>query len=531
VQPKTAPAIPPKARPETILTLVLCPQAVPAPLEHHTPPQHLTHDELAERHGAGSDATEQLHAFVREHGLRLDGVDAAQRIARIAGTDEAVRAAFPAGVQVPEPLAGVVQFVLGFHDGPAARRRGLSPREAGAKAVRVRDFASAYGFAAERSAAGQTIAVIEFGGGFRHADIADFCRRNNFPMPEIEVVALPGAGNKPAPEFAVRGMLSVVDGDIRLAAAAEALPEIEDAQATVEVTMDLELLAALAPGARLVVYFAPPTEQGLYDALHRAIYSRHYSPDVLSISWGEPETTLSAHYIHAVDHLLLAAARLGITVCASSGDAGALNHSPDKLPAVNFPAGSPHCLACGGTTPTFTAHAGGRTELAREVVWNSTHYHLRGATGGGVSRVFGVPAWQAHADVPVGPTGFAGRGVPDVAGPADPRSGCELRIYDVPFASAGTSAAAPLWAALIACCNQALGGRLGHVNPHLYSIGHQGLPGLRPVTDGHNDGYAARAGWNACTGWGSPAAADLIAPLAALLRLRPASDAPEQPVP
>jgi kumamolisin len=120
--------------------------------------------------------------------------------------------------------------------------------------------------------------------------------------------------------------------------------------------------------------------------------------------------------------------------------------------------------------------------------------------------------------VPTGPTGFAGRGVPVVAGPADPRSGCELLIYGLPFASAGTSAVAPLWAALIACGNRLAGRRLGHVHAHLYAIGHQRLPGLRPVSEGSNGGYTAKTGWNACTGYGTPAGISLLEHLAAALR-------------
>jgi kumamolisin len=499
----------------TELTLVLFAETPLPPIKHRAPAAHLTQAQLRDRHAASPPASDTIHEFAQRHGLHVTALDTASRTAHIAGTAAALRAAFPERATVPEPLTRAVQFVLGFHDKPVARRRGTPPHASASKTLLVRDFADAYGFPKDCGVSGQTIGLLEFGGGFRHEDIRAFCRRNQVPMPNIDVVELRGATNDPAPERAVREMLQVVQGEVRLAAAAETTPAMESAQATVEVTMDIELLAALAPGARVIVYFAPPDEQGIYLALHRAIYSKEYAPDVLSISWGEPETALSKEYMHAVDHLLLAAAHLGITVCASSGDAGALNHSPDKLPAVNFPAGSPHCVACGGTTPEFITGAGGVTGIAREVVWNSTHHHLQGATGGGVSRVFPLPEWQAHAEVPTGPTGFAGRGVPDVAGPADPRSGCELLIYGLPFASAGTSAVAPLWAALIACGNRLAGRRLGHVHSHLYTIGHQRLPGLRPVSEGSNGGYTARAGWNACTGYGTPTGISLLQHLAA----------------
>jgi len=93
------------------------------------------------------------------------------------------------------------------------------------------------------------------------------------------------------------------------------------AQSTVEVTMDVELAAALAPGAEIVVYMAPNTEQGIYDAISMAIHEAKI-PSAISISWGEPETGVGAAYLSSVDEVLREAAALGVTVCASSGDDG-----------------------------------------------------------------------------------------------------------------------------------------------------------------------------------------------------------------
>jgi kumamolisin len=225
------------------------------------------------------------------------------------------------------------------------------------------------------------------------------------------------------------------------------------------------------------------------------------------LSWGEPEIGVSDNYVRLVDEAMQAAAHLGITVCASSGDAGALNHSPDHLPTVNFPASSPHCLGCGGTMTKFANAA-----IAEEAAWNSSHYGIEGATGGGVSRRFSVPAWQRHADVPKGPTGGAGRGVPDVAGPADPRSGFEILVAGESCVSAGTSAVAPLWASLIARCNQALGARCGYINPLLYKVAKHptGAKALQVVRSGNNGVYEARDGWSACTGLGTPRGSHLL---------------------
>jgi kumamolisin len=272
--------------------------------------------------------------------------------------------------------------------------------------------------------------------------------------------------------------------------------------------MDLEILAALAPAAHLVVYFASGDEQGLYHALNRAVHDEQHRPGILSVSWSLPEHTLSASELHAIEGVLQEAAHLGITVCASSGDAGALNGSTDGKPSVNYPASSPHCLACGGTSGKVDG-AG----IPEEVVWNASHYGFKGASGGGVSQRFHVPAWQNDADVPAGPEGRGGRGVPDVAGLADPRHGCEMLIAGRAFASAGTSAVAPMWAALIARLNQALGDRCGHLHPHLYWLGKKGGAALRPVLKGDNGLYRAGKGWNACTGYGTPKGDGLLAHL------------------
>lgn len=187
-----------------------------------------------------------------------------------------------------------------------------------------------------------------------------------------------------------------------------------------------------------------------------------------------------------------------------------MNGSTDKKPSVNYPASSPHCLACGGTSGKVTM-AG----ISEEVVWNATHHGIKGASGGGVSVQFERPAWQDDAKVPSAPGGKigrkTGRGVPDVAGLADPRYGCELLVADRPFASAGTSAVAPMWAALIARLNQAFGRRCGHLHPYIYHLGKERKTALRPVLKGNNGLYHAGKGWNACTGYGTPRGDELLA--------------------
>jgi kumamolisin len=188
----------------------------------------------------------------------------------------------------------------------------------------------------------------------------------------------------------------------------------------------------------------------------------------------------------------------------AAGDDGATDGvaaSGSTILHVDFPASSPYALACGGTTL-----AGSGSKISSEVVWNELANN-EGATGGGVSIEYALPSYQANAGVPPqGDTKFVGRGVPDVCGDADPSSGYNVRVDGKNQVIGGTSAVAPLWAALIAIINQQLGKPVGFVNPVLYTL----KSGFRDITSGNNNGYSAGRGWDACTGLGSPNGAALL---------------------
>ena len=515
------------------ITLLLRPRTALPELEHPLATgsgqrHHLTHAEMASRHGAHPHDLDLVRAFATDHQLHIGEIDLARRTVQLTGTISSIAEAFHTSLHhhtctytdhdestflspatepaIPPSLRHLVEAVLGLHTRPTARRHRTILAAPTHQPHSLRQLANAYDLPAQANCSTQTIGLIELGGGFHPHDINAFCQANHLPTPRISVVEVHGGRNAPAPTAAIQHMLDCINGQIKLSDDALQSTSIEAAQATVEVTMDLAILAGLAPGAHLVLYFGTADEQGIYHALSRAIYDQTHRPDVLSISWGEAEPALSEAYLFAIDRLLLAASHLGITVCASSGDAGAHNNSPDHLPAVNFPASSPYCLACGGTNAhlKISAPTSDAAEIMEEVAWNSTHFGFKGATGGGVSRYFPLPPWQQRAHVPRSPFNKPGRGVPDVAGPADPRCGFEILMAGRSFTSAGTSAVAPLWAALLAHCNQSLGHRCGHIHDHLYHIGHHQLAGLRPVTTGHNDVYQAGPGWNPCTGFGTP---------------------------
>lgn len=185
-------------------------------------------------------------------------------------------------------------------------------------------------------------------------------------------------------------------------------------------------------------------------------------------------------------------------MCVAAGDAGSSDGEEDHRSHVDFPASSSWVLACGGTR--LIAQDG---KIKSETAWNDGA--SGGATGGGVSSYFPEPAYQSHLKIPkpAGSRNQTGRGVPDVAGVADPETGYRVFVDGVESVVGGTSAVAPLWAALIALCNEQLGKNLGWLNPKLY--GTLSLQqSLRDVTSGNNGAFHCSKGWDCCTGLGTP---------------------------
>jgi kumamolisin len=264
------------------------------------------------------------------------------------------------------------------------------------------------------------------------------------------------------------------------------------------VVLDIEVAGAVAPGAQIAVYFCKNTDAGFLQAITTAIHDAVRNPSVVSISWGGPESSWTAQALTSYDQALQAAGTLGVTVCVAAGDNGSSDGVNDGLAHVDFPASSPNVLGCGGTRLI-----GSGTTITSETVWNDGAQG--GATGGGISDFFPPPAWQASANLPpsVNPGAKPGRGVPDVAGNADPLTGYQVRVDGQNTVVGGTSAVAPLWAGLIALLNQSLGKPVGFLNSWLYSTGVSTPGALHDITTGNNGAYQARVGWDACTGLGS----------------------------
>lgn len=477
------------------LTLVLRRRA-PLPEAVVTGRTTVRPEDFAAAYGAAPADVEAVTAVLVEAGLQVRSVDTAARTMVVAGPAAAATALFGTDLveatggsggplryrsgelTIPVGLDGIVTAALGLDERPQARTRHL--------VAAVRDLSytapqlgTVYDFPAGADGTGQTVAIIELGGGFGTADLATYFAGLSLPVPTVTAVGVDGATN-------------VVGQD----------PDGADG----EVLLDVEVVGALANGARIAVYFAPNTDRGFLDAITKAVHATP-TPAALSISWGGAEDTWTAQARTSMDDAFADAAALGVTVTAAAGDSGSSDGATDGAVHVDFPASSPHVLACGGTSLQVSTTTGKRS---KEVVWSTN-----GATGGGVSEVFALPAWQTGAAVPARTAGGAGRGVPDVAADADPATGYQVVVDGQSLVIGGTSAVAPLWAALAARLVQAGGAPLGLLAPLLYPGVAAGTtaPGFRDITSGSNGAYRARKGWDACTGLGVPDGTELAARL------------------
>ena len=371
--------------------------------------------------------------------------------------------------------------MLGLDDRPQARANvRLAMPNAAATSYTPVELGVVYDFPEGTDGSGRTVAIIELGGGFVDADLDAYFADLDVNRPTVTAVGVDGGANSP-------GDASGADG---------------------EVMLDIEVVGALAPEADIVVYFAPNTDAGFVDAVAAAAHADP-TPDAISISWGQYEDAWTEQARKSFDDALVDAAALGVTVTVAAGDDGSTDRAGDDKVHVDFPAASPHALACGGTRLEANGSTG---EVSSEVVWNNGSGN--GATGGGVSRFFALPSWQESLGVPE-VDGKTGRGVPDVAAVADPETGYRIRVGGKDEVIGGTSAVSPLWAALVARINQSTGARVGLAQPALYASVSKGevAEGFRDVTKGDNGAYEAAAGWDPCTGLGVPDGDALLARL------------------
>ncbi|MGB6986324.1 MAG: S53 family peptidase [Candidatus Aquilonibacter sp.] len=444
-------------------------------------PGHLTREEYAAAYGAGDSDLDRVASWATDAGLTVVERDPARRALRLAGTVAQMSEAFGVSlgnyrlgtttfrgrtgtISLPAGLANVVEAVVGLDTRPQAQPRSRVAARAAASFTPPQ-VAALYDFPSGVDGTGETIAIIELGGGYSASDFAAYCSQLGVPQAQVEVVSVDGATSSPG----------------------------TDQDADTEVMLDIEVAGTIAHGARVVVYFAPNTDQGFIDAVATAVHDTTYAPSVISISWGDAESNWTSQAMTALDNACAAAAAIGVTVCVASGDGGSSDGVSDGEPHADFPASSPHALGCGGTT--ITAKNGA---ISAETAWSDS--------GGGVSDVFALPSWQSSAKVPAPSNPSGGRGVPDVCADADPDSGYSVRVDGSTVVVGGTSAVAPLWAGLIALMNQQLGTSVGFINAKIYDLaGYPRSPGpLQDITSGSNGAYSAGVGWDPVTGLGRP---------------------------
>jgi kumamolisin len=460
---------------------------------HPAQRRYLTRDEYEAAHGADDQDIARVAAFARDAGLAVVQVDAGRRSVVLAGDVATMSKAFDVTlaeyehdngsyrgrtgtISVPADLDGIVQGVFGLDDRPHAQPHfqrhvaARSVRSVAAKAFTPPELARLYDFPTGADGSGQCIGIIELGGGYKPSDLKTYFKSLGLAVPKVKAVLVDHARNHPTNADSADG----------------------------EVLLDIEVAGAIAPKATIAVYFAPNTDQGFLDAITTAIHDKVHKPSVISISWGQAESGWTAQSMDQMDQAFQAAAAMGVTICAAAGDTGSGDSVEDGQPHVDFPASSPYVLACGGTKLL----AASATTIGSETVWNEGP--TTSATGGGFSTHFAVPAYQSQVAA-----GKSGRGVPDVAGDADPNTGYDVRVDGEDLVIGGTSAVAPLWAGLVALMNQKLGHPVGFLNPMLYgSLAGKGV--TRDITSGNNGAFHAAAGWDPCTGWGSPDGAKLL---------------------
>jgi len=500
---------------EVVEVTVVLRRRAPVPDALIEGPDTLSAAQLGAEYGAEGADVDVVRGVLGAAGLTITSVDAPSCRMQVSGSAAAVASVFgttltrttspdpvtgeavghrhrTGELTIPAVLDGIVVAVLGIDDRPQARaqfRIATPPPEAATPGAGTPGAAApgaaapgagytppqlgqAYAFPTGTDGTGQSVALVELGGGYAQSDLDAYFTGLGLGTPGVSAVGVDGGVNGAGKD-----------------------PHGADG----EVLLDIEVAGALAPKATLVVYFAPNTDRGFLDAVATAVHATP-TPTAVSISWGQSEDAWTAQARTALDQAFIDAAALGVSVCVASGDNGSSDGATDGAVHVDFPASSPHALACGGTTVQLDA---ANTPVS-ETVWNDGAG--RGATGGGVSDTFPLPSWQTSVGVPNRAGGGTGRGVPDVAGDADPATGYQVLVDGRRLVIGGTSAVAPLWAALVCRLSQGLGRRLGLLHPALYAHAGTGVTpaGFRDVTTGSNGAYTAGPGRDPCTGLGAP---------------------------
>jgi len=477
------------------IEVTICIRRKKSPEELIRSGKRITLNNYGDEFGAAKTDADKIEEFAKQHNLRTVFVSLPRRNIVLSGTIADMEAAFAVelsaaadgeenairvrqgDIYIPADLKNIIVGVFGLDNRPVARPMFQVAKKDGKVVSHAQapqsftpdQLAKIYGFPTGVTGKGECIGIIELGGGFRTADISNYFKSLGITEPSVKAVSVDGGTNSP----------TTADG------------------ADGEVMLDIEVAGTIAPGANIVVYFTPNTDQGFLDAITQAVHDTENKPSVISISWGSAEVNWTEQALDNFNEAFKTAAALGVSICIASGDSGSRDGETDGKVHVDFPASSPYALACGGTKLEVS-----NNQITSEVVW---HESDDSASGGGVSTYFALPDYQANASVPLEiDTQFKGRGVPDVAADADPDTGYKVLVDGQEMVIGGTSAVAPLMAGLIALINEQQKASAGYIHPQLYAKANS----CRDITSRNNDttsagtGYSAGSGWDACTGLG-----------------------------
>jgi subtilase family serine protease len=278
-----------------------------------------------------------------------------------------------------------------------------------------------------------------------------------------------------------------------------------------ELEGDVELQTVAAPGAASITLVLSPLDE-VYTTGVNELVSNFPQLTAVSVSFGLCESQAQSDGgtdLQAVEALVSQGVAEGQTWFGAAGDNGADDCGDGSGPAVDFPASIPEIVACGGTqAPMVFDSNNAIPDYVQEVVWNNTGNMEAGAGGGGISSVFAKPSWQVGVYADDG-----GRDMPDIS----LVSGNWLAVANGPSVGvveefAGTSDSAPLAAGIFALVSEAVGCRLGLIQPDLYELGKYQFDGgavvFHDVVTGDNSfdgvtGYNAKPGFDLASGWGS----------------------------
>ena len=448
--------------------------------------------------------------FANTHNLKVGKINRAIGVMDVSGSAKALERAFSVELNnykhnefehelmqvwghtgshlVPDNLHAVLRGVIGLSGIPMLRNTIdlHGPTASAATGVPSNWFADYYNFPANTTGRGQEIAIISCGGGFRKKDMIHYFKKVGIkPEKNIKWVAVQDSQiNKPGVE--------------------------KDA----EIITDIQIASCAAPRVQVTIYATENSLWGFADAV-QLICEKKNSPDIITYCWGASESNYTFSEIMACEQILKYAALVKrISIFCASGDKGSTNSrdSSVKKLDVQYPASSCWVTGCGGTM--FVKNKNGR--IKEEKVWKSPYLYLItniNASGGGFSNIINRPNYQVKelTNPTYNKKAKPKRGVPDVAGYADVEAGAMgywIYFDNKDWISGGTSAVAPLWAALVARLNEGLGDRIGFLNPLIYKMVRTNV--FTPIKKGNNtthydsENWSAGGIWNPCTGLGVP---------------------------